>query len=205
MNLDDDRSAALAADNKAVVHVAGLEVECCQRTCRLFCENLLRVRTHVQVFLVAREDELDRTLLPVHAVERLDRVQRHDQTGLHIQHAGAVRHAVFIYAERIFFRRAFLEYGVHVADEQKRRFRAAGVPFADEHVTGVLNGADTGVDAGVLHLAAQNAAYRVHAVNLQGAAFCVHQLAPQVQHRLSVLVDVLTNLRVNLLHFCVPP
>ena len=205
VNPNADRAAALAADHEAVVHVAGLEVERCKRACRLLCEDLLRVRTHMQVFLVACEDELDRTLLPVHAVECLDRVQCHDQTGLHIQHAGAVRHAVFIYAERIFFRRAFLEYGVHVADEQKRRFRAAGVPFADEHVTGVLNGADTGVDAGVLHLAAQDAAYRIHAVNLQGAAFCVHQIAPKVQHRLSVLVDVLTNLRVNLLHFCVPP
>ena len=205
VNPDADRAAALAADNKAVVHVAGLEVECRERACRLFCEDLLRVRTHVQVFLVACEDKLDRTFLPVHAVERLDRVQRHDQTGLHIQYAGAVRHAVFVYAERIILRRALLEYGVHVADEQKRRFRAAGVPLADEHVTGVLNGADTGVDAGVLHLAAQDAAYRVHAVDLRRAAFCVHQIAPKVEHRLSVLVDVLTNLRVNLLHFCVPP
>ena len=205
VNLDDDRSAALAADNKAVVHVAGLKVERRERACRLFCEDLLRVRTHVQIFLVACEDELDRTFLPVHAVERLDRIQRHDQTGLHIQHAGAVCHAVLVYAERIILRRALLEYGVHVADEQKRRFRAAGVPLADEHVAGVLNGADTGVDAGVLHLAAQDAAYRVHAVNLCRAALCVHQIAPQVEHRLSVLVDVLTNLRVNLLHFCVPP
>ena len=81
-------------------------------------------------------------------------IGRSFQSGLHIQHAGAVRHAVLVHAERIFFRRAFLEYGVHVADEQQRRFGAAGVPLADEHVTGVLNGADTGVDASVLHLAA---------------------------------------------------
>ena len=40
-----------------------------------------------------------------------------------------------------------------------------------------------------------------HAVNLQGAAFCVHQIAPKIQHRLSVLVDVPADLRVNLLHF----
>ena len=201
MNPDADRAAALAADHETVVHVAGLEVERRERACCLLCEDLLRVRTHMQVFLVACEDELDRTLLPVHAVECLDRVQCHDQTGLHVQHAGAVRHTVLVYAERIFLHRALLEHGVHVADEQQRRFGAAGVPLADEHVTGVLNGADTGVDTGVLHLAAQDAAYRVHAVDLRRAALRVHQIAPKVQHRLSVLVDVLTNLRVNLLHF----
>ena len=205
VNLDADRAAALAADHEAVVHVAGLEVERRERACRLFCEDLLRVRAHMQVFLVACEDELDRAFLPVHAVERLDRVQCHDQTGLHIQHAGAVRHTVLVYAERIFLRRALFEHGVHVTDEQKRRFRAAGVPLADEHVTGVLNGADTGVDAGVLHLAAQDAANRVHAVDLRRAALRVHQIAPKIQHRLSVLVDVPADLRVNLLHFCVPP
>ena len=31
------------------------------------------------------------------------------------------------------------------------------------------------------------------------------QLAPKVQHRLSVFVDVLADLRVNLLHFRIPP
>ena len=102
--------------------------------------------------------------------------------------------------KRIFPRGALLKYRVHMADEQQRRFGAAGIPFADQHIPCVRHRQDAGMDSRALHLSPQNAADRVYALDLPGTALRIHQLLPQGEHGRALPVNIAADLFKILFH-----
>ena len=130
---DVHNSAPLPSNHQPVVPVANLKIKRGLRPGKLRDHDLLCPGKHVEFFLVPHKYAFDRPVRGSDIPQRPDGGQRDYQPSLHIQHAGAVDQPVFVDSERIVLRLPVLKNRVHVAQEQKRPFRAAAAPLPHQH------------------------------------------------------------------------
>ena len=120
----------------------------------------------MQVFLIAGKDALNWTLMKAELCQGFDCIDCNHQPSFHIHDAGAMCKVLLINTERILLYCAFLKYGIHMPDKQKRRFGAPVIPFANQNAARIVHGNRARFYACPLQFAAQDIAYCFHALQL---------------------------------------